>query len=67
VEAAPTKEVGGRSLKSSKKTESDTRYNGLVKTPRQASPGHLSGLLIHIAPPTLSKIGKKRKVPFFYN
>ena len=65
MEAAPAKEVGLRSLELSKKTGGDTRCSGLVKTPRQASPGHLTGFLNHTAPPSLSKIGKKRKVPFF--
>jgi hypothetical protein len=53
------------SLRLSKKTVSanDTGYDGLVKTLRQESPGHLTGLLIHTVPPTLSEIGKKRKVP----
>ena len=51
------------SLRLSKKTANDTGYDGLVKTLRQESPGHLTGFLIHIVPPTLSEIGKKRKVP----
>ena len=51
------------SLRFSKKTANDTRYDGLAKTLRQESLGHLSGFLIHTVPPTLSEIGKKRKVP----
>src|SRR5258708_5720858 len=50
------------SLRLSKKTGNDTAYDGLVKTLRQEDPGHLTGFLIHTVPPTLSDIGKKRKV-----
>ena len=44
-------------------TANNTGYNGLVKTLRQESPGHLTGFLIPTVPPTLSEIGRKRKVP----
>jgi hypothetical protein len=51
------------SLRLSKKTANNTRYDGLVKTLRQESHGHLTGSLIHTVPPTLLENGKKRKVP----
>lgn len=50
-------------MRFSKKTANDTRYDGLAKTLRQESLGHLTGFLIHTVHPTLSEIGKKRKVP----
>ena len=51
------------SLRLLKKTENDTGYDGLVKTLRLESPGHLTGFSIQTVPSTLSEIGKKRKVP----
>jgi hypothetical protein len=51
------------SLRLLKKTAINTGYDGLVKTLRQESPGHLTGFLIHTVPSTLSEIGEKRKVP----
>lgn len=51
------------SLRLSKKTANDTGYDGLVKTLRRENPGHLNGFLIHTVPPTLSEIGRKKKVP----
>ena len=51
------------SLRLSKKIANDTRYDGLVKTLRQESPGHLTGFLIRTVLSTSSEIGKKRKVP----
>ena len=51
------------SLRLLTKTANNTGYDGLVKTLRQESPGHLTGFLVHTVPSTLSETGKKRKVP----
>ena len=40
-----------------------TRYGGPAKTLRRASPGHLTGFLVHTVPPNSSRLGNERKVP----
>ena len=59
----PAKGLGGKPSRLLMKTANNTGCDGLVKTPRRESPGHLTGFPILTVPPTLSEIGKKRKVP----
>lgn len=39
-----------------------TKYDGPERTLRQASPGHLTGFLVHTVPPNSSKNGNEEKV-----
>jgi hypothetical protein len=47
----------------SQRMGSYTKYDGPERTLRQASPGHLTGFLVHTVPPNSSKNGNEEKVP----